>query len=99
MLKKVCFAVVLLALAAVTAFAAPLSGKVASIDKQEVRVTVSGKLADWVKKGVGVKFLGVRGTIVKVGTDGVTISSPKAATAKVGDTVTFDKAKATAAGC
>lgn len=99
MLKQVFLTVALLALVTATAFAAPLSGKVAGIDKQEVRVTVTGKLADWVKKGVSVKFLGVKGTIVKVGTDGVTISSPKAATAKVGDTVTFDKAKATAAGC
>lgn len=98
MLRRLSFTAALLAFAA-TAIAAPMSGKVAAVRKQDVKVVVTGKLAEWAKKGTAVKFLGIKGTITSVAGDTLTIASPKAATAKVGDAVTFDKARATGAGC
>ncbi len=99
MIRRFVFTAALLATVASTALAAPIAGKVAVVKGPEVRVVVKGKLADWVKKGTKVKFLGTKGTIVGVAADTVSISTPKAATTKVGAPVTFDKAAATAAGC
>jgi len=99
MTRRLALTAALLALVVSAAFAAPMTGKVATIKKQEVRVVVAGKLADWVKKGTKVKFLGMKGTIVGVAADTVSISSPKASTTKVGASVSFDKAVATATGC
>jgi hypothetical protein len=99
MLKRLALTGALLAIAATAAFAAPMSGKVVAVKKLEVRVVVTGKLADWVKKGAGVSFLGTRGKIAGVAADTVIISSPNAAKTKAGAAVTFDKPRATAGGC
>jgi hypothetical protein len=100
MVKRLAFALVLLALGASLALAAPMSGKVISINKPEVRVVVKGKLADWVKKGAPVRFLSMRGTITGVSADTVSISSPKAEKTKVGAIVTLEKPRSpSAAGC
>lgn len=99
MFKRLALTTVLLLTCVVAALAAPMAGKVAAVKDKEVQVTVTGKLADWVKKGAAVKFLGAKGTIVSVAGSVVTISSPKAVKAKAGDAVNFDKFKATAGGC
>jgi hypothetical protein len=99
MLKRWLFTSALLAAAVTTAVAAPMSGKVIRVQKQEVRLILAGKPADWVKKGTAIKFLGARATILGVAKDTLTVSSPNAAKTKAGETVTFDKARATAGGC
>jgi hypothetical protein len=99
MLKRWLLTGALLAAMSTTAVAAPMSGKVVRVQKQEVRLVLVGKPADWVKKGTAIKFLGARATILGVAKDTLTVSSPNAAKTKAGETVTFDKARATAAGC
>ena len=99
MLKRWLLTGALLAAAVTAAVAAPMSGKVVKVQKQEVRLVLTGKPADWVKKGTAIKFLGARGTILGVAKDTVTVSTPNAAKTKAGETVTLDKARATAAGC
>jgi hypothetical protein len=99
MLRRLALTGALLAIVATTALAAPMSGKVVAIKKLDVRVVITGKAPAWVAKGTGVSFLGTRGKITGVAADTVTITSPNAAKTKVGAAVTFDKARASAAGC
>lgn len=99
MFKRITLTAALLAFVVTAALAAPMAGKVVAVKKQDVRVVVTGKPADWMKKGTAVKFLGTRGKITGVAADTVTITSPNAAKTKVGAAVTFDKAPATGAGC
>ena len=99
MMRRLVLTAVVLACVATSALAAPMTGKVAGIKKQEVRVVVAGKPADWVKKGAKIRFLGTKGWVVGVAADTVTISTPKASTTKVGATVTLEKPVPTAVGC
>ncbi len=99
MIKRLALTIALLLVCVAAAIAAPIGGKITGVKDKDVQVTVTAKLADWVKKGAAVKFLGVKGTVLSVAGNVVTITSPKADKAKVGDPVTFDKFKATAGGC
>jgi hypothetical protein len=99
LIRRLVTLLALLAFSATAAFAAPMSGKVSSINKQVVRVIVTGKIAPWVKKGASVKFLGAKAVLTAVAKDTLTITTPKAAKAKVGAAVTIDKSGATATGC
>jgi len=99
MFKRLALTALFLAIGVAAAFAAPMPGKVVAVDKQDVRVIVTGKLPAWAKKGASVKFLGARATITGVASDTLTIRSPRAAKTKAGEAVTLDQFKATAAGC
>jgi hypothetical protein len=95
-MKRLGMALVILVFGATAAFAAPVKGKVASIDGKTVQITLEGEKADWVKKNAAVKIRGGNGKIVDVTgttTITVTITSPKAAELKVGDEVSFDKGR------
>lgn len=101
MFKRLALTLALLAFGAAMAFAAPppMNGKVTAVDAPKVQVVVTGKLAVWVKKGNNVRFLGTKGKIVSVSADTVTISTPKAGTAKVGQPVTLEKPRPGVSGC
>lgn len=99
MLRRLALTLALLAFGTAAALAAPLNGKVTAIDKDKVQVVVAGKLADWVKKGNPVRFLGTKGKIVSVSADTVTIATPKSGTAKVGQAVTLEKPRPGVSGC
>lgn len=98
-IRRVVLPLVLLAFTATTALAAPMKGKVTSIEKDKVRVVVAGKLAEWIKKGSKVRFLSARGMIAGVSADTVSITTPKASQAKVGQEVTLEKPRPGVSGC
>lgn len=93
MIKRLSLALVMLVFVAVAAFAAPATGKVAAINGKNVQITLSGEKEDWVKKNAPVKIKGGTGKITEVAGDKVTINTSKASELKVGDEVTFDKAR------
>lgn len=99
MLKRLALALGLLVFMAAVALAAPLKGKILTIEKDQVQVKVTDKLEDWIKKGASVRFLAAKGKIVSVAGDTVTVSSTKAGTAKVGQDVTLEKPRAGVSGC
>lgn len=99
MLKRLALTLGLLVFGAAVAFAAPLNGKITAIDKDQVKVQVVEKLPDWVKAGKNVRFLATKGKIVAVAADVVTITTPKAGTAKVGQAVTLEKPRPGVSGC
>ena len=92
-IKRLSLALVMLVFVAVAAFAAPATGKVAAINGKNVQITLSGEKEDWVKKNAPVKIKGGTGKITEVAGDKVTINTSKASELKVGDEVTFDKAR------
>ncbi len=99
MLRRLALACLVTAFAASAALAAPMTGKVLQVQKKQVRLVLTSKAADWVKKGAAVRFLGARGTIVSVAKDTLVVSTPNAAKTKPGETVTLDKPRAGVAGC
>lgn len=99
MLGRIVLTVALLAGFATAALAAPITGKVIKVQDKQVRVVLSVKPAVWMKKGAFVRFLGGRSTLTAVGGDTLTITTPNAAKTKVGESVTVEKPRASAAGC
>ena len=91
MFKRIAIVIVLFALAAAPALAAPVAGKVASVAGTTVQITLEGELASWVKKGVAVKIKGGPGKVVEVSGSTVTVTTTKASELKAGDAVSFDK--------
>ena len=94
MFKRFVLALVILAFAAGTAMAAPLTAKVATVDTKSVVVTLDAdKAPAWVKKGAAIKIKGLGAAkITEVSGKSVTISTSKASEVKVGDAISFDKA-------
>jgi len=99
MFKRLALALVILALTVGTALAAPLTAKIASVDTKSIVVTLDAEKAPaWVKKGAAIKIKGLGAAkITEVTGKSVTISTTKASEAKVGDSLSFDKAGAV--GC
>jgi hypothetical protein len=93
MFKRFILALVILAFAASTAMAAPLTAKVASVDAKSVVVTLDAdKAPAWVKKGAAIKIKGLGAAkITEVSGKSITISTPKASETKVGDEISFNK--------
>ncbi len=99
-MRRMLFTVALLAFFATAAQAAPMTGKVVRVAGSEVRLVFTGKPADWLKKGTAIKCLTNRAVISAVSKDTLIVTCPNAdKKAKVGASVTFDKARATGAGC
>jgi hypothetical protein len=93
MIKHLAIALVILSFFAGTAFAAPMTAKVASVDGKTLVVTLDAEKAPaWVKKGAAIKIkpLGA-GKVTEVSGKSVTISLSKAGEAKAGDAISFDK--------
>lgn len=108
MIKKLLLSVILIAFGFVYAHAADepaLTGKVATIDGNTVKIEVSGAMPAWAKKGgylratTGGGKLLLRGAKITDVTEGViTVTTAKAKEMTVGDTYTLAKGKASA-GC
>lgn len=102
MIKRFLAALAVLVLGAAFALAAPaapVKGKVTSIDGKKVQVELVGEKADWMKKGAPVKFKGGVGRIVDITDNKITMNSRKADVLKVGDAIDLDKGPATLEGC
>jgi opacity protein-like surface antigen len=99
MMKRALAAAAALTLAATLAFAAPVAGKVSSVEGKKVQVTVSGELATWMKKGAPVKWKAGVGRIVEVKDKVLTINSKNAKDLKAGDELALDKGPADLSGC
>jgi len=99
MIKRVLAVLAVFALGAALALAAPVKGKVTSIDGKKVLVELVGEKADWMKKGAPVKFKGGVGRITDITDNKVTMNSKKADVLKVGDEIDLDKGPATLEGC
>jgi len=108
MLKKLLLSIILIAFGFVYAQAADeaaLTGKVATIEGNTVKIEVSGEMPAWAKKGCylrattgegklllrGAKITGAEASVI-------IISTAKAKEMKVGDVYTLAKGKASA-GC
>ena len=109
MMKKMALAFVLViaacALASAAAAAAPAmtNGKILSIDGNKVQIAIDGAKPDWIKKNAPVKFKVGNGKVVevseaKVAPVTITVTTPKAADMKVGETISFQKGTSMA-GC
>jgi hypothetical protein len=98
-MKRFALSVVLLALGASVAFAAPLTGKVITVEKEQLRVVLNAKPESWIKKGGKVRVLEGRAFVVEIAGDTLTLSTPKAEKAKVGDEIKILKPRAGVAGC
>jgi hypothetical protein len=99
MMKRFLTALAMVVLGATLALAAPVKGKIASIDGKKVQVELVGEKADWMKKGAPVKFKGGVGRIVDITDNKITMNSKKAGQLKVGDEIELDKGPATLEGC
>jgi predicted secreted protein len=99
MIKHFLTAFAIVVLGAALALAAPVKGKIASIDGKKVQVELVGEKADWMKKGAAVKFKGGVGRIVDIKDNTITMNSKKAAELKVGDEIELDKGPAMLEGC
>lgn len=99
MMKRMLLVVLALGVIATAAWAAGTSGKVLAVQKNKVKLVAAARPEGWVKKGVAVRILGGKGTIVEVKADTISITTAKPLSVKVGDDVTFEKARSTAAGC
>jgi hypothetical protein len=108
MIKKLILSLVLLAFGLVRSLAADepaLTGKVAAIEGNNVKIEFVGELPVWAKKGGYLRTtspdgkLVLRGAkIVSVEAGFITVTTVKAKEMKVGETFTLGKGKATA-GC
>lgn len=108
MIKKLLLAFVLLACGVLRSLAADepaLTGKVAAIEGNNVKIEFVGELPAWAKKGGYLRTstpdgkLVLRGAkIVGVEPGVITVTTTKAKEMKVGETFTLGKGKATA-GC
>jgi hypothetical protein len=99
MLKRVILAGLVVGVFAAAAWAAGVGGTVIAVQKNKVRLVTAAAPEAWVKKGVAVKILGSKGTIMEVKADTVSITSTKPLSLKVGDTVSFEKVRSTSGGC
>jgi predicted secreted protein len=99
MIKHFLAVLAVVVLGAALALAAPVKGKIASIDGKKVQVELVGEKADWMKKGAAVKFKGGVGRIVDITDNKVTMNSKKAGELKVGDEIELDKGPAMLEGC
>jgi ABC-type transporter Mla subunit MlaD len=99
MIKRFVVVLAVFVLGAALALAAPVKGKIASIDGKKVQVELVGEKADWMKKGAPVKFKGGVGRISDITDNKVTMNTKKAETLKVGDEIELDKGPATLEGC
>jgi hypothetical protein len=99
MIKRSLTAFAVLILGAALALAAPVKGKVTSIDGKKVQVELVGEKAPWLKKGAPVKFKGGVGRISEIKDTVLTVNSKNAAKLKVGDAIELDKGPADLSGC
>ncbi|MCC6653173.1 MAG: hypothetical protein IT348_18615 [Candidatus Eisenbacteria bacterium] len=99
MFGRVTLAGLLLAAGAATAIAAPFTAKVAVVNKQHVCLLITAEPEPWMKKGAKVRVFGGKAMIINIVADTICVTSPNAAKAKVGATVTLEKPRAGAAGC
>jgi hypothetical protein len=102
MLRRLVFALALVALGVTVALAAPIVGKVQSTAADTVVLVVKiakDKVPDWYKEGTKVKIDGGKGVIIAVGDTTVTVVTPKAKEMKKDAEVPFEKAKAALTGC
>jgi hypothetical protein len=108
MLRRLALVIILAAIGAATAFAAPLAGKVQSTAGDTLVVVVHFDKVEWVKAGAAARVVAVeKGTligkcmIVGVADSTVTMIAPKAKAKalKPGASVTLEKPKAGMAGC
>jgi ABC-type transporter Mla subunit MlaD len=99
MIKRFLAALAVVVLGAAVALAAPVKGKVTSIDGKKVQVELAGEKATWMKKGAPVKFQGGVGRITEIKDAVLTMNSKNASKLKVGDAIELDKGPADLAGC
>lgn len=98
-MKRIVLTFVFLALAAASAFAAPLTANVIAVEKEQLRVVLNARPDSWVKKGAKVRVLESKAIIVEMVADTLTLSTTKADKAKVGDEIKILKPRAGVAGC
>jgi hypothetical protein len=99
MIKRVLAVLAVLLLGTSLALAAPMKGKVTSIDGKKVQVELVGEKAAWLKKGAPVKFKGGVGRVLEIKDAVLTMNSKSASKLKVGDEIELDKGPADLAGC
>jgi len=99
MIKRFVVAAAAVVLGATLALAAPVKGKVTSIDGKKVQIELVGEKADWMKKGAPVKFEGGVGRIVEITDTTITMNSKKASELDVGSEIELKKGPATLQGC
>ena len=87
-------ALAVVVLGATLALAAPMKGKVTSIDGKKVQIELVGEKAAWVKKGAPVKWKGGVGRVTEIKDAVLTMNSKNAAKLKVGDEVELEKGPA-----
>jgi hypothetical protein len=99
MIKRLLASLGVVVLGAALALAAPVKGKVTSIDGKKVQIELVGEKATWMKKGAPVKFKGGVGRISEIKDAVLTMNSKNAAKLKVGDAIELDKGPADLSGC
>jgi preprotein translocase subunit YajC len=99
MMKRLLTALAVVVFGAALALAAPMKGKVTSIDGKKVQIELVGEKAAWLKKGAPVKFKGGVGRVVEIKDAVLTINSRNASKLKAGDEIELDKGPATLEGC
>ncbi len=108
MIRRLALVIILATVAAATAAAAPLAGKVLSTSGDTLVVVVNLDKVEWVKAGAPARVVAVEKSaligkcmIVGVADSTVTMVAPKAKAKalKPGAGVTLDKPKAGMAGC
>ncbi len=99
MMKSLTTAFLIAVVAPAAVHAAPMNAKVAVIEKPHVCLVMSAKPEAWMKKGANIRVFGGKAKIVNVAGDTLCVTSPNAAKAKVGATVTLEKPRPNAAGC
>ena len=99
MIKRFLSALAVVVLGATLALAAPMKGKVTSIDGKKVQVELVGEKAAWLKKGAPVKWKGGVARVTEIKDAVLTMNSKNAAKLKVGDEIELDKGPADLQGC
>jgi predicted secreted protein len=99
MIKRFLSALAVVVLGATLALAAPMKGKVTSIDGKKVQVELVGEKAAWLKKGAPVKWKAGVGRVTELKDAVLTMNSKSAAKLKVGDEIELDKGPADLSGC
>jgi predicted secreted protein len=99
MIKRVLAVLAVLVLGTSLALAAPMKGKVTSIDGKKVQVELVGEKAAWLKKGAAVKFQGGVGRVLELKDAVVTMNSKNADKLKAGDAIELEKGPADLSGC
>ena len=78
MMKRALAVLAVFVLGATLALAAPMKGKVTSIDGKKVQIELVGEKAAWLKKGAPVKFQGGVGRVLEIKDAVVTMNSKNA---------------------